>query len=258
MLNHVETTHIMKLRFLLIPFTAFCMISSCSSCGEGSGGTGSAGDGNLGGTGTGDDTEIVADNGGTDHSELNETEQLQADINHLLEEQISMANSSRSKRVETIIASFELGMNKREVKKHMLRMKQKNHLVRVQKSANVFEYVYQLPLKSGKSNTYFHFEYNRKGGLYKAICNPSKFKKLSKGKFLKEVRDLLKDWYGDPSFQLPNTKGCARYIWINGNRHIDLYCTSKSVEFVFTDLNYELPDNIEGGGKERPEVKLAM
>ena len=247
----------MKLRFLLIPFTAFCMISSCSSCGEGSGGTGNGSLGEADGNGdNGNNTELVVDDNATSESSLSVAEQLQADINHLLEEQIKHANSSRSNKVEDIIASFELGMNRREVKKHMLRMKHKKHLVRVQKSANVFEYVYRLPLKSGFSNTHLEFEYNRKGGLFKATCNPRKFSKQSKGRFLKEVRDLLTEWYGKPSFKLPNQKSCEHYIWIEGNRHIDLYCTSKGIEFVFTDLNTEIPPNIDGGGEERPNLVM--
>ncbi len=231
------------------------MISSCSSCGEGAGGNG-AGANSANGEGDNTGTELTM--GENNGENLSEAEALQSDINLLIEEQVNHANSSRSNRVETMIAGFELGMTKREVKKHMLRMKQKNHLVRIQKSANVFEYVYQLKLKSGKSNVYLDFEYSRKGGVYKAVCNPTKFKKQSKSKFLKEVKDLLTEWYGAYNFKLPNTKGCGRYVWISGNRHIDLYCTSKGVEFVYTDLNFELPANIEGGGDEKADVKLLM
>ena len=137
-------------------------------------------------------------------------------------------------------------------------MKQKKHLVRVQKSSNLFEYVYQLKLESGKSNTYMDFEYSREGGVYKSICKPSKFRKMSKSDFLNEVKDLFIDWYGEPDFEVPSTKGCPRYIWITGNQHLDLYCTSKKVEFIYTDLNYEIPPNIEGGGDERPDVKVML
>jgi len=235
------------------------MVSSCSSCGEGNGGNG-----------TGDHTNVVDDSSGTDVAitdenendnteiDLTDPKQLQGQMNLMIEEQVKLANSSRSNRVETMIASFELGMTKREVKKHMLRMKQKGHLVRVQKSANVFEYVYQLRLKKGKSNTYLDFDYSRKGGVYKAVCKPTKFKGYSNSKFLREVKKLLTEWYGEPNFQLPSTRDCDRFVWISGNRHVDLYCTSKSVEFVYTDLNFEIPANIKGGGKEKADVKLLM
>ena len=134
-------------------------------------------------------------------------------------------------------------------------MKQKKHLVRVQKSANLFEYVYRLPLESGKSNTYMDFEYSRKGGVYKSICKPSKFSKMPKEAFLQEIKILFEEWYGAPDFVIP-VENCTRYIWITGNQHLDLYCTGKKVEFVYTDLNVEIPKNIEGGGEERPNVKL--
>lgn len=231
------------------------MISSCSSCGDGDGKNGQHNGVGLSDStnhlGTLSDASTLGQN-----ADRSDAEQLQLDMNDLITEQVKLSQSSKSKRVETMIASFELGMTKREVKKHMLRMKQKKHLVRVQKSAKVFEYVYQLKLKSGKSNTYMDFEYARNGGVYKAICKPSKFRKRSKGQFLNEVKSLLTEWYGPHNFQLPNKKGCARYVWITGNRHVDLYCTSKSVEFVYTDLNVEVPSNIEGGGKTRPDLLM--
>ena len=123
-------------------------------------------------------------------------------------------------------------------------MKQKKLLVRVKKSTNRYEYVYQLRLASGKSNTYMDFKYGRNGGVYQTICKPSKFRKKSKTAFLAEVHELLTEWYGPHSFQLPKTKGGARYVWITGNRHIDLYCTSKGVEFIYTDLNIKKPAKI--------------
>ncbi|MBL4649598.1 MAG: hypothetical protein JKY03_07695 [Aureispira sp.] len=229
----------MKLRILVFTVTAFCMISSCSSCGDG--------DGNNSGT-----NSSLSDNGSEtnehatgDHSDGEySTADLQEDMDVMMQEQIELSNRSKSKGVETIIASFELGMTKREVTKHMLRMKKKKHLVRVKKSTNRYEYVYQLRLASGKSNTYMDFKYARNGGVYQTTCKPSKFRKKSKSAFLAEVHDLLTEWYGAHNFQLPNTKGCARYVWITGNRHIDLHCTSKSVEFIYTDLNIKKPAKI--------------
>lgn len=209
------------------------MISSCSSCGEGNNGTNA--------TNSNNDSTSLSINNMDENGNRSEEEQLEYDMTAMITEQVALANRSKSNRVETMIAGFELGMTKREVKKHMLRMKQKKHLVRVKKSAKVFEYVYQLKLKSGKSNTYMDFEYGRNGGVYKAVCKPSKFRGKSKSKFLEEVHDLLTEWYGPHNFQLPNSKTCAHYVWITGNRHIDLYCTSKNVEFVYTDLNVEIP-----------------
>jgi len=218
------------------------MISSCSSCGEGDGNQAGNGNNSLSSNASGADEHATGDHD-NDNGAYN-TADLQEDIDSRMQEQIELSNRSKSQGVETIIASFELGMTKREVTKHMLRMKKKKHLVRVKKSKNRYEYVYQLKLASGKSNTYMDFKYGRSGGAYQATCKPSKFRKTSKSAFLAEVHDLLTEWYGAHDFQLPNTKGCARYVWITGNRHIDLYCTSKSVEFVYTDLNIKKPAKI--------------
>lgn len=218
------------------------MISSCSSCGDGNGNHSSNENSSIH-----DDSLNIDEHATSGLKNANEeysTADLQEDMDAMIQEQVDHANRSKSNRVETIIASFELGMTKREVTKHMLRMKQKKHLVRVKKSANRYEYVYQLRLESGKSNTYMDFEYSRNGGVYKTVCKPSKFKKKSKSAFLAEVHELLTEWYGPHNFQLPNTKGCSRYVWITGNRHIDLYCTSKSVEFIYTDLNIKKPAKI--------------
>lgn len=217
------------------------MISSCSSCGEGNGNSSGNNDtSTLSDNGSGTDEQATGGNADGEYS----TADLQEDMDVMMQDQIELSKNSKSKGVETIIASFELGMTKREVTKHMLRMKQKKHLVRVKKSTNRYEYVYQLRLASGKSNTYMDFKYSRSGGVYQTTCKPSKFRKKSKSAFLAEVHDLLTEWYGAHNFQLPNTKGCARYVWITGNRHIDLYCTSKSVEFVYTDLTVKKPAKI--------------
>lgn len=255
----------MKLRYLLIPFTAFCMISSCSSCGEGTptnnNGNGTENNNTIGNNENNNENNNNIVNNDNNSGSIttptgSDAEQIQSEINSTIEQEVQTAQKSSSKRVESIIAGFELGMNSREVKVHMLRLKQKNILVRVQKSANLFEYVYQLPLKSGASNTYLDFKYNRAGGLYKALCQPNMLKGVSKSRFIKEVKNLFIEWYGKPNFEIPNHKDCERYIWIDGNRHIDLYCTSKSVEFVYTDLTVEIPANIQGGGDDRPDVKV--
>jgi hypothetical protein len=181
---------------------------------------------------------------------------VQYRINRMIEQEVE--NAKRTGYVKAMLADFELGMSKRQVRKHMLKMKQKKHLVRVQKSANLFEYVYRLPLENGKSNTYMDFEYSRKGGVFKSICHPSKFRKMTKTDFLEEIKTLFAEWYGAPDFEVSVQNACKRYIWITGNQHLDLYCTSKKVEFVYTDLNFEIPPNIEGGGAERPNVKLML
>lgn len=188
--------------------------------------------------------------------EVEDEPAIQHRINRMIEQEVESAN--RTGYVKAMLADFELGMSKRQVRKHMLKMKQKKHLVRVQKSANLFEYVYRLPLENGKSNTYMDFEYSRKGGVFKSICHPSKFRKMSKTDFLEEIKKLFAEWYGAPDFEIPVRNACKRYIWITGNQHLDLYCTRKKVEFVYTDLNFEIPKNIEGGGGERPNVKLML
>jgi hypothetical protein len=233
----------MKKTLLIYGLVGLSVLSSCSSCGEhtGEGQTTTNGYSNHAANGAGI-------NSGKSFSGTEE-ERLQADIQQMIEEQLAVSKTIQSKRVQEMIAGFELGMSEKEVKKHFLRMLQKKHLKRVLKRSKgnkkVYEYVYRLPLASGRSNTHFNFDHRRGGGVYKLVCEPQQLRKLSKAAFLEEVHNLLNEWYGEHSFQLPDQNGCARYVWIAGNRHLELYATPKQVKFAYTDLNEEIPPHID-------------
>lgn len=235
----------MKQLLLIYWFLGLCLLSSCSSCG------------NRNATAGADNGAIGTDSNGLAKMVYNTPEErLQADINLMIDEQVEVSNTIQSRRVQTMIAGFELGMSRSQVQKHFLNMKQKKHLIRVRKrnqgSKKVYEYVYPLPLEGGRANTQFNFEHRRGGGVYKLVCEPSKPRRQTKSKFLEEIHTLLNEWYGPHSFQLPKQNGCARYIWIAGNRYLELYATPKQVKFAYTDLKTEIPPNIDGGGEERP------
>lgn len=232
--------------FLLVS----CLFSSCSSCGEYS-------------TATSNHTDNTIENDSPKSLYNTPQERLQANINQMIDEQVEVSNTIYSKRVQALIAGFELGMSRNEVKKHFLNMKQKKHLVRVLKrnkgSKKTYEYVYPLPIKSGRAYTSFNFKHqDGKEGVYKLVCKPRKPRRLNKAAFLEEIHNLFSEWYGLHSFQLPNQHNCARYIWIAGNRHLDLHSTPREVTFIYTDLKAEIPPNIDGGGKHRPASEALL
>lgn len=178
-------------------------------------------------------------------------EQLQKDINSLIVEQLQS-----SKKVERLVSGFSFGMSKKQVVRHKDKMVKKGTMRKIKKTSTRYEYVYRLPLPhSGKVTTYLDFEYDQ-GGLFKSICRPKTPSKSNTSDFLNEVKTLLTDWYGNPSFQFPTYNSCERYVWIEGNRHIDLHCEVKGVVFTYTDLSSEIPENIEGGGDARPQVEV--
>lgn len=178
-------------------------------------------------------------------------EQLQKDINSLIEEQLQS-----SKKVERLVSGFSFGMSKKQVVRHKDKMVKKGTMRKVKKTSTRYEYVYRLPLPhSGKVTTYLDFEYEQ-GGLFKSVCRPQTPRKSNTKDFLAEVKTLLTDWYGNPTFQLPSYNSCEHYVWIEGNRHIDLHCEVKGVVFTYTDLTSEIPKNIEGGGDARPQVEV--
>lgn len=239
------------LTYILLILWLLTIIGACSSCSSTEGGSNSA----LNSHG----------NPYPQNSEglyRTEEERLQAAINDHITEQVTVSRNITSQRVQTMIAGFKMGMSRREVQKHFLRMKQKKHLVRLKikqrkgSSKVHYAYVYRLPLASGNSNMTFDFKHKRKGGVYKLICQPQQLRKLKKDEFVEEIRTLLEEWYGAYDFKLPRLEGCGRYVWIAGNRHLDLYATPTGVEFVYTDLQVEIPPNIEGGGEERPIIDL--
>ena len=51
---------------------------------------------------------------------LSQAEQLQNEMNAMIEEQLQLSKESKSKNVKAMLANFELGMSKRQVKKQMV------------------------------------------------------------------------------------------------------------------------------------------
>ena len=189
--------------------------------------------------------------------QLSQTEQIQMDVGKYMDEQLAKPG-----KVMDIVAGFEFGMNKKKVSEHRRNMARKGVLKERKKSASatktVTEYVWLLKLSSKKTvDTYLDFKYTaeeeRKGAVYQAICNLKTPRGESTSGLIEETKVKFTEWYQEPAFNLPSENGCSHYLWIDGNRHIELKCGAEGVQAVYTDMSHERPE-IELSISEEPAI----
>ncbi len=165
-----------------------------------------------------------------------------------LEEQIKQFTEKElasGEQNDTVVLNFVFGMKKKEVYKHTKALYAADRkMYPIQKTKKVREYVYDLRLrKAGKLRTFFEAFYyspNRKNEkLYKVECLPQiDTLKLVPSEVLDEIKMSFKDKYGDPHFVLPNKedKDCKTYLWIDGNRKVELGCHEEKVFIYYIDI----------------------
>ena len=147
--------------------------------------------------------------------------------------------------VKDMLAGFKLGMTRKQVENHVMKMARKGYMKSVQKTRKLSEFVYPMKLNSGTSNVFLDFAYSTKGGIYRAVCHPRKIRKLNSAELLEEVKTELEDWYGAPLAVFRDQESCNRYVWITGIQYLDLYCNkNEKVEFVYIDLRMQKPKGI--------------
>ena len=139
---------------------------------------------------------------------------------------------------DTLILGFKFGMSKRDVYRHSKRLYSKKKMFKVKNKRGNMEYVYNLRLpKSGKLTTYFEGFYY-KNRLYKTECLPKIPKDLDMADVLEETLTFYEQKYGRYDFKLPveGVDGCHEYLWIEGNRRIELYCNDRRLVIHYIDI----------------------
>ncbi len=138
-----------------------------------------------------------------------------------------------------IVLDFRLGMTKNEVIRQMQKLLREQKLVRRKIKTGRNALVYQLPLpRLGKIDVYFDFYYSE-GKLSKVESIPQLPPNKTIEDLLTDCAEVFETKYGVPHVIFPrnNTAAtCARYIWVNGNRQVELTCTNEQVLFVYSDL----------------------
>jgi hypothetical protein len=170
---------------------------------------------------------------------LSPTERLRLDLKSKIQSELGTA----VKQLD-LVAGFQFGMNAQQVERHTEKMAGRQVLRKVKKGKGKLEFVYQMPTKdkNSKIDAYLDAEYHA-GGLYRMPCRINTPKGNSGADYIQEIAGFFNEWYGKYSFELPDYNGCKRYVWISGNRHIELRCESSHLSFVYTDLSVaNVPD----------------
>jgi len=192
--------------------------------------------------------------------ELTETEKLQQNVGQYMDEQLAKPG-----KVMDIIAGFKFGMNKKKVSEHRENMVRKGVLKKKKKSSSssktISEYIFQFRISTKKTvDTYLDFEYTaeeeRQGAVYQATCNFKTPKGESTSSLIEETKAKFVEWYEEPAFDLPSENGCSHYLWIDGNRHIELKCGADGVQAVYTDMSHERPE-VEIAVVNEPQVEVS-
>lgn len=154
-------------------------------------------------------------------------------------EALRIREPASGQRRDTVMLDFLLGMSRRQMTAHTMKLAREGKMYKVPKGANRSEYVYDLYLDNlGKVRTYFEARFYR-DSLYKLECLPSLPKGVDAKTLCAETAVLYARKYGPASVVLPADSvypGGAHY-WIRGNREIELYADDRNrVVIHYVDL----------------------
>jgi hypothetical protein len=140
---------------------------------------------------------------------------------------------------DTVMLEFLLGMNRRQMTAHTMKLAREGNMYKVPKGANRSEYVYDLNLDGfGRVRTYFEAKFYR-DSLYWLECLPTVPKAGNAAAMYKETAALYTRKYGDPSVVLPGDSAfpSGAHYWIRGNREIELFADDRNLVVIhYVDL----------------------
>ena len=112
----------MKPQYIVALLLALCIVLYYTTCGGG------ASNNNANRSLIDSTSTEIAEAENTEDT-LSTAEQLQEEMNEMIDEQLQLSKESKSSNVKAMLANFELGMSKRQVKKHVQKMKSKKHIL---------------------------------------------------------------------------------------------------------------------------------
>ncbi len=143
-------------------------------------------------------------------------------------------------RNDTIVLDFRFKMSRNDVYRHTKKLHSQKKMYPIQKTKKTREYVYDLRLrKAGKLRTFFEAYYYDKKELYRVECVPKiDTSKLKIKDVLQEIKPIYEAEYGKPHFIVPNEEDpkCKTYLWVDGNRKIELGCFEDQVFMYYEDI----------------------
>ena len=142
-----------------------------------------------------------------------------------------------------VFPGYEFGMSNTQIERTNKKMARRGEVEKYRKAKkNTYAYAYMMPISGGEAPALFNFTYNKKGEMFKGEGVIKTPEGSSTYDVLNITADLFTKWFGAaPAFDAPSYNNCARYIWINGNRLVDLRCELEGVTVTFYNLQEETP-----------------
>ncbi len=159
-----------------------------------------------------------------------------------IEEHIN-AEIKKGKVYKEALPGYNFGMSEKNITKKTKKLARKGDAEKYRKAKKrTYAYAYLMPIFNDELPAFIDFQYNKEGKMFKGEGVMDIPKGSSSMDVLNLTSDLFKEWFGEPSFDLPKYNYCARYIWVDGNRLVDLRCEVDGVAFSFYNLLEETPD----------------
>ncbi len=154
------------------------------------------------------------------------------------------AEKASGKTYKEVFPGYSFGMNAKQIDRTHKKMAKKGEVEKYKKAQKrSYAYAYLMPIMGGDIPTLFNFAFNDKGQMFKGegvIRVPAGSSSLD---ILNVTADLFNEWFDSkPAFELPTYNYCARYIWITGNRLVDLRCEVEGVAVAFYNLSEAMPN----------------
>ena len=197
-------------------------------------------------------TKFVVDTDGTNNRgeiKMSEQEQTMMKVYATIE-----AEKKSGKTYKEVFPGYDFGMNAKQIERTNKKMARKGEVEKYKKAQKrTYAYAYNMPILGGDAPALFNFAFDKEGKMFKGegvIKVPSGSSSLD---ILNVTADLFNEWFETkPTFELPTYNYCARYVWVTGNRMVDLRCEVEGVVVSFYNLDEEVPNLYEQAPVEAP------
>lgn len=191
------------------------------------------------------DTKFIVDtDSSTNRGEANISEQEQTMMKIYAHIE---AEKKSGKVYKEVFPGYDFGMNAKQIERTNKKMARKGEVEKYRKAQKrTYVYAYNMPIMGGDAPALFNFAFDKDGKMFKGegvIKVPAGSSTLD---ILNVTADLFNEWFdAKPTFELPSYNNCARYVWVTGNRLVDLRCELEGVVVSFYNLEEEVPNLFE-------------
>jgi len=138
-----------------------------------------------------------------------------------------------------IFLGFRMGMDNKQVRKHVTQLHKKGVMRRVPTGDDTFRYVYDIKLPSGDKTTLIFNDNYEDDVLYRISCTPQLTKDLKFDELWTQMGDLLTAMYGEKSISYKGPD-CEGNLWLKGDVMIEQKCWDGEQKIEFSDAAHLL------------------